>query len=185
MRDVFLKDFRPKLRAVIGLDELRRDAHALASLSHRAFDHMRRTKRLADSTNVAVLTFELEGGGSRDHAQALDVGERRADFVCHAVGEEFLLPIIRQVDEGQHGDGSASRLGWRGCYARLLCRSRAGRRRELLIRHHGEDSDECADQRPIQLAGRGPRRRTIGAGEMVYPGKEQRDGKPCREQSEE
>ena len=43
----------PDMRAVVGLDELRGDAHAVAGLAHRAFDEMRGVQRLPDRSHVA------------------------------------------------------------------------------------------------------------------------------------
>ena len=87
LRDVFLDGehvgelavviLGPEMHAVVGLDELRRDAHAVARLAHRAFDQMGRAQRLADGAHILVLALELEGRGARDHAQVRHLGERR------------------------------------------------------------------------------------------------------------
>src|SRR6266446_100525 len=67
VRELTIVIIGPDAGAVISPDQLHRDAHAVAGLTHRPFDEMRRTELLADRPDVAVLTLELEGRGTGDH----------------------------------------------------------------------------------------------------------------------
>ena len=48
---------------------------------------------LADGAHVLVLALELKRGAARDDPQVPHFGERPADFIGHAVREEFAARI--------------------------------------------------------------------------------------------
>ncbi len=83
----------PELDSVAGADELRRDAHAVAGLAHRALDQVACAHGLTHGADVLVLALELKCGAARDDTQVPHFGERAADFIGHAVREEFAARI--------------------------------------------------------------------------------------------
>ena len=97
---------RPNLQAVLRLNELRRDAHAVSRLAHRAFDEVGRAERLPYGARFLVLAFELERGRAGDNTQIRHFRERTGDFVGHAVGEEIPACITRHVCKGHDRNGN-------------------------------------------------------------------------------
>ena len=58
----------PEVDAVVGLDELRRDAHAVARAAHGAVDEIRGAERFTDRAKVLALVLELESRRATDDA---------------------------------------------------------------------------------------------------------------------
>jgi hypothetical protein len=58
VRDVFLEPVGPEMRAGLGVDELRVDAHPVEVALHRAFEHVSHAELLGDRLGVEVLALE-------------------------------------------------------------------------------------------------------------------------------
>ena len=73
--------------------------------AHAALEHRADREPAADaSRDVVVRALEGEGGGARDHAQPLDLGQRVDQLVGHSVGEVLVLRVRAEVGEGQDRD---------------------------------------------------------------------------------
>ena len=106
----------PEMEPVPGVDELRRDAHAVARLAHAALEERGDVQLVGDDGQVLVLALEVEGRCPPRHPQAIDLGQGVEDLLGDAVGEVLLVLRGAQVGEGEHGDRGHSLRGsdWRG-----------------------------------------------------------------------
>ena len=100
------------MRAGLGVDELRGDAHAVARLAHAAFEHIADAELASDLPHVDRLALVGEARIARDHEQPFDARQAGDDVLDHAVGEILLLRIAAHVLERQTAieglSGSAS-----------------------------------------------------------------------------
>ncbi|MEI9888514.1 MAG: hypothetical protein WDN08_18840 [Rhizomicrobium sp.] len=98
--------------AVAGaVDELRRDAHAVARLAHAAFEHMAHFQLARDLEDIDMPALEGEGGVACDDRQRRDLAEVGDDVLADAVGEVFLLGVAAHIGEGQDADRQLVRRG--------------------------------------------------------------------------
>ena len=69
IRELALETLRPYLVAVIGVHELRRDAHAIAGLAHAALENRFHAQPSADLGDLEILALKSERRRPRDHVQ--------------------------------------------------------------------------------------------------------------------
>src|SRR6516164_4314267 len=113
---------RTRLRGVccpLSLDQLRGDADPLASLAHRASEHIAHAQLATDPLHIDSLALVGEARIAGDHEEPADARQAGDDVLNHTVGEIFLLGVGAHVLEGQH------RYRWSVWY-RGRCRSRRG-----------------------------------------------------------
>ena len=96
---------RPDVASCCDVVELRRDAHAVAVLTHAAFDDVANSEFLPDLLDVDGLAFEGKRRVARDDEEPAQLGKGGDEVFADAVGEILLLRIVAHVDKGQHGDG--------------------------------------------------------------------------------
>jgi len=110
------------MRAALCVDQLRGDAHATASLAHRAFEHIADAQLAADLFHIDGLALVRKARIAGDDEEPADAGKRSDDLLDHAVGEIFLLRVAAHIRKGQHCNrrlvGQRQRQGW--CLCRLL-----------------------------------------------------------------
>src|SRR6476620_6935221 len=87
------------------VDQLPGDAHAIAALAYRPFEHVAHTERSRHVLHIYGLALVSEGRITRDHEQPTDAAQFGDDVLDDAVGKVFLLRIAAHVLERQHGDG--------------------------------------------------------------------------------
>jgi hypothetical protein len=92
----------PEMRPAQRVDQLRRDAHPVSALSHRAFEHVADAELAADLLHIDGLALVRKARIAGDHEEPADAGERSDDLFHHAIGEIFLLRIAAHIGEGQH-----------------------------------------------------------------------------------
>jgi len=63
------------------------DAEMIASLTHRAFEHIAQTKFSADPLHIDRLTFVSKSRIARDDEQPANAAQRSDDLLDQAVGE--------------------------------------------------------------------------------------------------
>src|SRR5215470_19743594 len=92
---------------VAGLDELRRNAEAVAAAPDAPFQHVARAQFPTDLPNIDRLALVLEGGISRDHHQLGEPRQLGCNVLGNAVTEIVLLRVAAEIGEGQHCDGGS------------------------------------------------------------------------------
>ena len=97
----------PEMGAGHGVDQLRRDAHAVARLAQAPFEHVADAEGARHLAHVHRLALVGIGGVPRDDGEVADARQRRGDLLDDAVGEEFGRRVARHVVEGEHGDRRA------------------------------------------------------------------------------
>src|SRR5947207_5023094 len=109
------------MHAASGLNQLGSDAHAIAALPNRAFEHIADAKVTANLLHIDRLSLVGESRIAGDHEKPADLGERRCDFLDHAVGKVLLLWIAAHVLERQYRDRRLVRKckSWRSSLTRL------------------------------------------------------------------
>src|SRR6516165_797197 len=90
--------------AVVGLDQLRSDAHPAGSFSDAAFEHVAHPQLASDLLYVLRTSLVDEAGVARDDEQPADAGEPGDDVLDDAVAEIFLLPVGAHVVEWENRD---------------------------------------------------------------------------------
>ena len=96
---------RPEVIAVVGSDQLRGDADALARAAHAPLEQVRHPQLLGDGRDVVAAALEVEGRGARRHPQVRHLREQVEQLLGETVGEVLLVPVLAHVGEGQHRDG--------------------------------------------------------------------------------
>jgi hypothetical protein len=104
VRDLAIIGLGPDVLAGGCVDQLRRDADAIAGAAHAAFHHVTSAELGAHPLQVAVAAAVLEARVARDHREGAPGGEPRDQIFGEAVGEEGLLGVGREVVERQHRD---------------------------------------------------------------------------------
>src|SRR5439155_537520 len=94
----------PNVRAGLSLDELSRDAQAIAAFAQAALEHVANAELAPDLLDVDDLALVGEARIPRDHEQPIDPRQAGDDILDHAVGEILLLGIAAHVLERQHRD---------------------------------------------------------------------------------
>ena len=80
LEDVFeraVEAIGPEMRAGDRIDQLRGDAHPVAALAHRAFEHVAHAEFAADLLHVDGLPFVGEARIAGDHEQPADAARAR------------------------------------------------------------------------------------------------------------
>ena len=158
---------RPEVVAVGGVDELGRDANAVAGLAHAAFQQRRYVQLGSDAREILVLPLEVEGRGPPHHIEAIDLSKRVEDLLGDPVGEVLLFLVRTEVDEREDGDGRHEFSGRLRRARRRLgdpaheeVPDRAGSRREHADadEHQREagapqTTGSCSSRRPFDPAG--------------------------------
>src|SRR5262249_17768556 len=93
VREIAIESLGPEMPAAAGVNELRRDAHAIAGLADAALEHEANTQVAPDLLHFDRPTLVGEGGIARDDEQARDLREVGNQVFGHAVAEIFLLWI--------------------------------------------------------------------------------------------
>ena len=143
----------PDVPVGLGIDQLHRDAHAVARLAHAALDHVLHAelRRHLLDPDRAVLVHE--GRVARDHEQVAKARERGDDVLGQAVGEELLLGIAAHVDERQDRDRRLVRdRAQRGASAARPRAAPDGRLSVSLVEAHPEHADRPGDVLDALLA---------------------------------
>jgi hypothetical protein len=96
--------FRPKMRPVRGVDELRRDSDPIASATDRAFQHRPHAEFASNRADIGIFALVSETRAARYYQQSGDFGKIGDDVFAYAVGEIFLFRISRHIVERQHRD---------------------------------------------------------------------------------
>ncbi|MCY1239617.1 hypothetical protein D9M72_524220 [compost metagenome] len=86
------------------VDQLGVDAHAPRFASCASLQKVAHAEVLGDRAHVHRLALVGEGRIARDDEQAGGPGEVGDQVFGQAVDEGFLLGIVAEIDEGQHGD---------------------------------------------------------------------------------
>src|ERR1039457_7125277 len=102
---------RRQVKAVRGLDELRRDSYFLSLLAHAAFQNGAHVQLLAYRSQVPSLSLELEGRCHGSDPEFLNPGQIVEQFLGQAIGKVLLFPVGTHVHKWKHCDG---RPGWPG-----------------------------------------------------------------------
>src|SRR5581483_4931937 len=92
----------PEMAAGFGLDQLSRDAYALAALAHATLQHVADAELAPDLLDVDGFALVGEARIPRDHEQPVDPRQTGDDVLDHTIGEVFLIGIAADVLEGQH-----------------------------------------------------------------------------------
>jgi hypothetical protein len=100
--------------AAAGIDELRRDAHAIAGLADAALEHKAHAQVAPDLLHFDRPALVGEGGVARDDEQARDLREVGDQVFGHAVSKILLLRVAAHVLERQDCDGWFLRQRRRG-----------------------------------------------------------------------
>ena len=87
-----------------GLDKLCGNAHAVAGLAHRAFEHVAHTQFAADLLHIDAAALVGEGRIAGYDEQPADAAEGSDNFFDHPIGEVFLLRVTAHIGERQHCD---------------------------------------------------------------------------------
>ena len=85
------------------VDELCVDAHAPRGASCAALQQVAHAKVLGDPAHVHRLSFVGKGRVAGDDEQAGDPGQVGDQVFGQPIREGFLLGIVADIDEGQHG----------------------------------------------------------------------------------
>ena len=104
VRQLAIEALRPELIAVVGIDELRRDAHAIARPTNAAFQGRPDPQSPADFSDVEILIPKCKRRCAGNHAQAGNARERTDDFLRDAVTEVLVIPQRAQICKRQHHD---------------------------------------------------------------------------------
>src|SRR5262249_45359553 len=126
----------PEMRTGCRVDQLPSDAHPLASLAHRAFEHVADAELTPDLLHIDRLALVGKGRIAGDDKEPTDARERGDDLLDHAVREIFLLRVATHIGERQDRD------------RRLVGQSRAGDglwHRRLQRRNYSVSSDGSRD----------------------------------------
>src|SRR5262249_18514129 len=77
----------PEMTAGGGIDELRRDSHAVCRLAHAALEHVADAELATDLLDVYGMALVREARVAGDHEQVAKAGQRRDDVLDDAVRE--------------------------------------------------------------------------------------------------
>src|SRR5690349_18630573 len=90
--------------AVRYVDQLCRDAHAIAVLSHGAFQEIAHAELATDLLCIDCPTLVGKCRVAGDDEEPPDAGKRGDYLLDHTVGEILLLRIATQIGEGKRRD---------------------------------------------------------------------------------
>src|SRR5208282_5131870 len=109
--DAAVVAFRPEVRAVGRVDQLRRDPDAGAGLANAALQNISHAKLLRDLAEVNRTPLVDEAGIAGDDPQSRKLRQGGDDVFDQTVAEIFLLGVAADVLERQHGDRRLFRRG--------------------------------------------------------------------------
>ena len=100
------------------VDQLGGDTDPVGRTADAAFQHVAHAQFLRHLRRLRRLPLVGEDRVARDHEQPRELGQIGDQVLGQAVDEEFLLGVVTQIAEGQHGDGRLfgqhqRRVGWR------------------------------------------------------------------------
>ena len=96
--------FRPEVRAVLCVDQLRRDADAVAALANAALQNVSDAKLLRRLADIDRTSFVNEAGIACDDPQSRQLRQGGDDVLDQTIAEIILLGIAAHVLEWQHRD---------------------------------------------------------------------------------
>jgi hypothetical protein len=102
--DVALVSFRPEMHIGGDLDQLGRDADAVAGAGDGSFDDGVDVQLATDVLDAFPGLLVAHDAGARDHAHASHLGEVGNERIRHAIREVGLLRISGEILERQNGD---------------------------------------------------------------------------------
>ena len=97
-----IETLRPKVGAVLGVDELCRDPQPIASFPNAPLDDGANVECRTDLPHVLVLALESESRRPRDRSEALDLRQSIDDLLCHPVAEILLFGVGRDIGKRQN-----------------------------------------------------------------------------------
>ena len=109
--------FRPKVRAIPSVDQLRRDAQPLPRMAHVPVQRIARAEQIGGLPGIDVCVAQREGRAADDDAKPAVSRERRDDVVGDAVGEILLARLFADDAEWQYRD-QRPRIGCVGAFVR-------------------------------------------------------------------
>src|ERR1700738_4755518 len=90
---------RPNLEPVARIDQLRRNANAIAVAAQTALEEIGDTQLLPDLVRFGIFTFERERGGARDYAKAFNFRQCIQNLLADAVAKIFLIASLAKIDK--------------------------------------------------------------------------------------
>ena len=102
VRERAVEALRPEMGAALGVDQLARDAHPLASFADAALEHVAHAQLAPDLPHVDGLAPVGEARVAGDDEQARDPRQGGGDVLDDPVREVALLRVAAQVVERQH-----------------------------------------------------------------------------------
>ena len=123
----------PEVRTGRRVDQLAGDAHPVAGLPDRAFEHVAHAQLAGHLPHIDRLALVGEARIAGDHGEPGKAGDRDGDLLDHAVGEILLLGVSAHVLERQYRERG---LIGREPRIRRLVRARS------LVRSFGDLADE-------------------------------------------
>jgi hypothetical protein len=134
---------RPQVAVAPGVDELNRDAHAVAGTQDRPFDRRVNPQFACDLRQRFRRPSIAHRRRSRDHVQCRDSSQVRDQEVGEPVREVVLLRITIQIDEWQDDERA------RGLALCARDRRRGPRRRNGL---HGSDESVAEARHGLEVS---------------------------------
>ena len=86
------------------IDQLRGDAHPVATFAHRAFEHVAHPQFAPDPLHIDGLALVRKARIAGDDKQPPYAREYGDDLLDHAIDEIFLLGVAAHILERQHRD---------------------------------------------------------------------------------
>ena len=138
--DLPVKAARPKVRAGIDIDKLRRDAELVALTARAALDHIVNAELCPQLAYIGLLTAYGKSGVACNDLKLGVPGERRGHVFCQAIRKVRLIPAAAHV--GERHDGNRRSRVLSGLVQRQRCRDTAHHRRQRKRRDLGANENE-------------------------------------------
>ncbi|MBB3645478.1 hypothetical protein FHX14_001657 [Rhizobium sp. BK619] len=100
-----IEAFGPQVIAADGVDQLGIDADPSCGASGTAFEQVAHAEFPSDLSHVNRLSLVGKSRVAGDNEQARHPGKVGNQVFGQPIGEEFLLGIVTDIDEGQHSNG--------------------------------------------------------------------------------
>jgi len=104
VREIAVVPLRPDVIPGGRVDELGRDAYAVAATAHAALEHIAHAQLAADAANIVCAPLVGKRRIACDHHQPLKFRQCREQVLGDPVGEILLVGVIAEVVERQHGN---------------------------------------------------------------------------------
>jgi hypothetical protein len=101
----------PSVSSSHGVDQLGRNAQAIAPAPYAALQHVAHAQLTADLADIDCLALVLEAGSAGDDKKLGEAGQLGDDVFDNAVGKILLLWIGTQIGKGEDGEGGLVREG--------------------------------------------------------------------------